>query len=104
MARNKNNIRRKNNKQNKKQYATKQPIVGLQQPAQQPSSTNIMDQPITKINVRILKPVKISQSAIKTTYKSASDDVQKKLNQFADWILSYVQKTLRNMLMNARRH
>ena len=100
MTRNKkNNIRCKSNKQ----HAAKQLIVGLQQLTQQPIA-NIMDQPITKINVRILKPVKISQSAIKTTYKSASDDVQKKLNQFADWILSYVQKTLRNMLMNARRH
>ena len=42
-----------------------------------------------------IKPVTVSQTEAKTTLKSASDSVQKKLNKFSDCLISYAPQEVK---------
>ena len=57
------------------------------------SMTNILDQPIEKINVPVLKPVKITKSQPQSLIQLAGNmvnHIQNKINDFTKWILSYI--------------
>ena len=55
---------------------------------------NILDQPIPEISVPILKPspFKYQPLSLKNFTKKASEAVNKKINNFSDWIISFIPK------------
>lgn len=59
-------------------------------------TSNILDQPIPEINVPILKPVKAKRVGV--SMESIKRDIQRKLNEFADWIISYVPPQVKKKL------
>ena len=67
------------------------------------NNTNILDEPIPEINIPILKPFKPILNSIAPSVKhltsKVSVSVKKKINEFYDWIISYVpepiQKTVK---------
>lgn len=46
-------------------------------------SNNIIDQPVPKIEIPILKPIKASQTVNQNALLNTADAVQKQLNKFA---------------------
>ena len=55
---------------------------------------NILDQPIPEISVPILKPslFKYQPLSLKNFAKKVSKAVNKKINNFSDWIISFISK------------
>ena len=62
---------------------------------QNTSYTNIMDQPVPEINVPILKPVKATNNINQKLNITNVNNIQKKLNEFADWIMSYIPQEVK---------
>ena len=65
-------------------------------------NTNILDEPLNEINVPFLKPSQPTRNFHITSIKNLTSKVtvslNKKINEFSDWVLSYVpepkQKTV----------
>ena len=61
---------------------------------------NILDQPIPEINLPILRPSQPPQNyqitELKKQASKATTSVKKEINEFADWILSYVPEPIKN--------
>ena len=65
------------------------------------SMVNILDQQIEEINVPVLKPVKITKSqpqSLKQLAGMMASSVQKRLNNFSDWILGYVPTEIKKTI------
>ena len=64
------------------------------------NSSNILDEPVPKINAPTLKPKQfVSRNkveSLKSRAGSISNQIFKNLNQFADWILSYVPQPIKS--------
>ena len=62
------------------------------------NSSNILDEPVPKINAPTLKPKQFvtrnKVESLKSMAGSISNQIFKNLNQFADWILSYVPQPI----------
>ena len=74
------------------------------------NNTNILDEPITEINIPIMKPTQPIRNCritlLKDLASKAADSVNNKINEFSDWVLSYVpepiQKTVNERVENLK--
>ena len=71
------------------------PILKLKAPRRRKT---LLDKPITLIDVPILKPIPYKEnkiSSLKSFAKSTTQSVNQKLNEFANWILSYIPEEIK---------
>jgi len=71
-------------------------LIGQTTPGPQPT---LLDMPIPPTTAPILIPSKTTKvKTLKSMAKSVYDNVRKKTNKFADWLLNLFQNLLRNQL------
>ena len=79
-------------------------LIEVLLPPKQPApNSNIPDEPIPEINLRILKPLKPILNSINTSGKNLIDKatisvLNEKINKFSDSIISYVPEPFKNVV------
>ena len=63
-----------------------------------PKRNNILDGPAPEINVPTLKPKKLNFVPLKSVVSSISNQIFQGINQFADWLLSYVPQPIKTVV------
>ena len=67
-------------------------------PTLKPKRNNILDGPAPEINVPTLKPKKLNFVPLKSVVSSISNQIFQGINQFADWLLSYVPQPIKSVV------
>ena len=71
-------------------------VPEINTPALKPKQHNILDAPVPEINVPILKPKRLE--SLKKLAGRIAKPIRKNINQFADWILSYVPQPIKSVV------
>ena len=73
-----------------------QNLGNIRQPTSNQPSSNIIDQPIPEINIRILRPSNLSKvSKLKNLASKVAAPLKREINKFADWIISYIPEPIK---------
>ena len=71
-------------------------VPEINTPTLKPNQHNILDAPVPEINVPILKPKRLE--SLKKLAGRIAKPIRKNINQFADWILSYVPQPIKSVV------